>query len=495
MTLSHPEAPQHPDAETLESYVVGMLDDLDVKQLEAHLRRCQPCTEELRRQAQVEMALCELGTQTRFCAGCQRVLLEARCPYCGVVGEAGDYQVQALLVQNAHGRMYLARDAAGQAVALKELAFVQPPHPDAVAAFEREARLLRQLSHPRIPRFLASFSRGEGVHTRLYLAQEYVEGESLDKRLASHQFSEDEARAVAEQVLAILEYLQSLAPMVFHRDIKPANLIRRGDGQIALVDFGAARDLGPTVGATLVGTFGYMPVEQLGGVVNATTDLYALGATICQLVSRREPWSFLEDPAALTRLNLSPPFRAFLARLTARRPADRYPNAATAAAALRALARPRWRPRLPALPRPRVAMAMASGFAVALGGALFLGGLPPRPPPAPPEQSAPATPGTPPRSLPPEAGRAQLAIDPTVAPYLPRVPPELAGTGAQSTVLLRICVSAAGSVDRVFTMKGGNPRIDAAIVQTVRTWKYKPYQVDGRPVPFCTTLRYSLQAG
>ena len=65
-------------------------------------------------------------------------------------------------MQNAHGRMYLARDPAGQPVALKELAFVQPPHPDAVAAFEREARLLRQLSHPQIPRFLAGLQRRRG---------------------------------------------------------------------------------------------------------------------------------------------------------------------------------------------------------------------------------------------------------------------------------------------------------------------------------------------
>jgi serine/threonine protein kinase len=498
-----PEQPEHPDAETLESYVVGMLEGQDVDWLEAHLRRCRCCTDEVRRQAQTEMALGELAAGATFCAGCQRLLMESRCPHCGAVGEAGGYRVQALLVQNARGRMYLARDAAGQAVALKELAFVQPPHPEAVAAFEREARLLRQLSHPRIPRFLASFARGEGVNTRLYLAQEYVEGESLEKRLAHHQFSEGEARAVAEQVLSILEYLQGLAPMVFHRDIKPANLIQRADGQIALVDFGAARDLGPTAGATLVGTFGYMPIEQLGGVVDATTDLHALGATICQLVSRREPWSFLEDPSALARLNLSAAFRNFLARLTARRAADRFPDAATAAAALRALDRRGWRPRLPAPPALRLGAVMASGFALALGGALIFRGLPrDRGNTQPPRMDAriaitdearTSPPGPPSLELSPPDGRAQLAMDPTAAPYVPRLPADLAGSGARSDALFRICVSTAGEVTSVHLIKGQQPRIDAAVATAIRAWRYKPYLKGGRAVPFCTSVQFRME--
>jgi serine/threonine protein kinase len=65
-----------------------------------------------------------------------------------------------VLVSNAHGRMYAARDVDGKQVALKELAFIQSPAADALTAFEREAKFLRALEHPAIPRFCASFQEG-----------------------------------------------------------------------------------------------------------------------------------------------------------------------------------------------------------------------------------------------------------------------------------------------------------------------------------------------
>jgi len=82
---------------------------------------------------------------------------------------------------------------------------------------------------------------GHSLGTRLYLAQEYIEGRSLEEELCNHQFSESEIVGIAKEVLDILCHLQSLSPMVFHRDIKPANLMRRSDGKIILVDLGAAR--------------------------------------------------------------------------------------------------------------------------------------------------------------------------------------------------------------------------------------------------------------
>ena len=58
---------------------------------------------------------------------------------------------------------------------------MQAPSPGAVAAFEREVTFLRALEHPAIPRFVASFEEGSGVHTRYYLAQELVDGTALDR--------------------------------------------------------------------------------------------------------------------------------------------------------------------------------------------------------------------------------------------------------------------------------------------------------------------------
>jgi hypothetical protein len=189
---------------------------------------------------------------------------------------------------------------------------------------------LRALEHPAIPRFLASFEEGSGVHTRYYLAQELVEGTSLD-RLDDHWYSEAEITTLARQVLEVLVYLQSLSPMVIHRDIKPANLVRRADGSIALVDFGAAHVHGTTAGVTTIGTFGYMPIEQLAGLVDATTDGFALGMTLLHLLTRQEPWKLAQQR---TTVNVSGPLRAFLDKLTAPEPKDRFASAKDALAAL-----------------------------------------------------------------------------------------------------------------------------------------------------------------
>jgi hypothetical protein len=483
----------HPESEALESYVIGAHDQISVREIEAHLRVCESCVEEVRRQVQVDLAMVEVAEGAAFCPGCGGLLASPRCSLCGAVAAVGGFRVERVLVQNAHGRMYLARDGAGQPVALKELAFVQAPDREALEAFEREARLLRQLSHPQIPRFLAAFRDGEGVHARLYLAQEYVEGESLQARLGRHQFSEEEAREVAEQVLGILEYLQCLAPMVFHRDIKPANLIRRPDGRIALVDFGAARDLGPTVGATLVGTFGYMPLEQLGGIVDATTDLYGLGATLSHLLSRREPWSFLEDPQALGRLNVSPGFRDWLGKLMARRAADRWPSAAAAAAALREPRPPKRRWALPRL-RPSWGVGLAVAFVLSLGMAAAFLVMP-----APGVREARLARGREAMEtleIERAAESAEIIYPFSMGPktYRARVPlpPGLAGMGPQ-TLLAKVCASADGDVVEVSVQHGVHPSLQAEVVERLKRLKFPRQEVVGRRVPFCRQVRYVLE--
>ena len=290
-------------------------------------------------EARFEALLREAGAAARFCPACGDLVDGARCDACGAALEPGGYVVERVLVQNGHGRMYVARDADGRQVALKELAFVQSPTLASIAAFEREARFLRALDHPAIPRFVASFEEGQGVHVRYYLAQELVSGPSLASLLEHHWFSEGEIRDLARQVLTVLVYLQGLSPRVIHRDIKPANLLRRADGTIAVVDFGAAYVQGATAGATTIGTFGYMPIEQLAGEVDATTDPYALGASLLHLLGRQEPWRLVQG-RGLDGINVSAPLRGFLARLIAPEPAARFPDAAAALAALDALDAP-----------------------------------------------------------------------------------------------------------------------------------------------------------
>ncbi|HZH14299.1 MAG TPA: serine/threonine-protein kinase [Archangium sp.] len=322
------------------------------------------------------------------CAVCGGALTSERCEGCGSPVAPGGFRVLSRIAMSMHSRVYLAQGAEGTRVAIKELVFRLAPDTQRLEAFRREGELLAQLSHPRIPRFLASFTEGSGPQTRLYLAQEFIEGPSLLKQLQTHRFTEDEVCAVGTQVLEILLYLHGLSPRVLHRDIKPANLLVRPDGSICLVDFGTARDVtrGGTVNSTLVGTIGYMAPEQLGGTVSETSDLYAVGATLLHLLSRRPPSELLRGKGLQLevgeKLNASPGFRSFLQRMLAPSPADRFPTAAEALRALEALRRgePLAKPAPARFWKP-LALSSMGLSAVLLAALLWPRPPPPEPPP------------------------------------------------------------------------------------------------------------------
>lgn len=191
--------------------------------------------------------------------------------------------------------------------------------------FEREAKVLSQLRHPGIPRFVATFEEPPGTFN---LVMERMPGDTLREAFDRRRFSERELRDILIRCLEILDYLHSRSPALVHRDLKPANIIRAPDGKIALVDFGGvldgAREQG---GSTVVGTFGYMAPEQLHGEVTPATDLYALGATLVSLAGGIEP----EDvPRKGLRMDLDrhlpslePVLRATLSAMTAPDPAQR----------------------------------------------------------------------------------------------------------------------------------------------------------------------------
>jgi serine/threonine protein kinase len=355
----------HLSEQDIALYVIGAHDEVSPEAVETHLAACTTCAIEAEKQAQLELTLVDLS-QSIHCPGCRRPIHSLRCGHCGAAAWAGEYRVIRVLVQTQRGRLYLAVGAQGEHVALKELVFTQVPSFGTVDAFEREGRLLGELRHARIPRFVKSFAEGEGVSTRLYLAQELVDGCSLLDKLKTHRFTEGEILDVARQLLETLAYLQALSPPVFHRDIKPANLIQRPDGTIVLVDFGSARDHGPTVGATMAGTYGYSPPEQFVGIVDATSDLYALGASLSHLLSRKPPWQVFETGFERAKMNVSKSTLAFLQKLTAPKPADRYPNATAALTGLDGLERG---PQIS--PKKWIALAMIAAATGAGGTALI----------------------------------------------------------------------------------------------------------------------------
>jgi serine/threonine protein kinase len=266
------------------------------------------------------------------CIDCSVLATANRCEHCGAAMVAGKWRTVRVLSKSALGRTYVAKGSDDQHVVLKELVFSSVPSPEHIEAFERQGRLLQELSHPQLPKFVDVFREGTGSQARFYLVQEFVEGVSLDDDISQRRSSEVEARKVLFELLEVLEYLHTRSPKVIHRDVKPANVIRRTDGTLALVDFDAAREVSfqGTHRATLVGTFGYMPPEQLGGTVDATSDLYALGATLIHLLTRRPPHELFDELFQL-RLgplaNISPGFRHVLERMVHPRRSERFQTA------------------------------------------------------------------------------------------------------------------------------------------------------------------------
>lgn len=208
---------------------------------------------------------------------------------------AQQYRIISCLGEGGIGITYQAADLAdgGKPVALKALSLRRMQDWKVLDLFERETRVLSQLDHPAIPRYLNYFQTDTPQDRCFYLVQDLAPGRSLAALVAEGwRADESEVRRLATQVLEVLIYLHSRLPAVIHRDIKPDNIIRRQDGQIYLVDFGSVKDTYRDTllhGGTVVGTYGYMAPEQFRGQAVPATDLYGLGTTLLFLLSGQSP--------------------------------------------------------------------------------------------------------------------------------------------------------------------------------------------------------------
>ena len=246
------------------------------------------------------------------------------------------FEIVERLGEGGQGTTWLAEDRqTDRMVAVKQLALGEADDWKAVERFEREVDALRRVDDPAIPSFIDAFH-----DDHFFLVRDYVEEEDLEELVARGEtFSEEDARSLAEELLRILDYLHGLEPPIIHRDIKPANILIDPEAHVHLVDFGAVHSIisDEAGGSTMVGTSGYMPVEQMMGRAVPPTDLYALGATLVRLLSRRE---LVELPMERMRLqyekyvDISPGFQQFIDRLLAPYPDDRFASAAEASEAL-----------------------------------------------------------------------------------------------------------------------------------------------------------------
>jgi len=200
------------------------------------------------------------------------------------------YRIVELLRQGGFGAVYRAWDIALERhCAIKDNLDAAP---ETQKQFEREAKILANLSHPNLPGVSDHFIiPGQGQ----YLAMDLVEGKDLQTMIEDRgaPFPEAQVLTWIEQVCDALTYMHSQNPAIIHRDIKPANIQITPSGQAILVDFGIAKVYDPglktTLGARAV-TPGYSPYEQYGqGSTDRRTDIYALGATIYTLLTGLEP--------------------------------------------------------------------------------------------------------------------------------------------------------------------------------------------------------------
>lgn len=256
------------------------------------------------------------------------------------------YQLKEQLSDNPSRETWLAEDLTTEELVVVKLLVWGGPKPwENLKLFEREARVLQNLDHPRIPRYRDYFTLEDG---QLWsgLVQDYIPGASLMEWLEEgNKFTEEEVQEVAIALLNILCYLHELNPPVLHRDIKPSNIILGEDDEIYLVDFGAVQDRMaalPGRSFTVVGTYGYTPLEQFGGQTEPASDLYAVGATLIHLLTGVPPADLLKKNLEIDfrdriSTNLSPYFVDWLEQLSAPQIDDRFSTARDAIAALKSV--------------------------------------------------------------------------------------------------------------------------------------------------------------
>lgn len=205
------------------------------------------------------------------------------------------YEVVRELGKGGQGRTLLVerRDEPGSRYVLKVLRIEHVDDWKQLELFEREVATLAALDHPGIPRLV---DRIEEDGRTAGIVQTFVEGHTLAEQIAaSGPLGAARFERLLRECLDILAHLHEQVPPVLHRDINPRNVML-GPDRAYLIDFGAVR-VGGKTDMTSVGTFGYMPPEQLIGRPVPASDMYGLGMTLVSLAERRDVGDLPQDPS------------------------------------------------------------------------------------------------------------------------------------------------------------------------------------------------------
>ncbi|OGI69249.1 MAG: hypothetical protein A2W18_02285 [Candidatus Muproteobacteria bacterium RBG_16_60_9] len=196
------------------------------------------------------------------------------------------------------GQVYRARDTElDREVALKVLARRTPRQPDDLNRVRAEAQAQARLRSPHV---VTLYSMLE-LPFAAVLVLEYVDGETLDKRIGTHgTLTPRDATAIFEQALLGLAHVHEMG--VTHRDLKPSNLLVSASGLVKIMDFSVARlsshDAFPP--RTMVGTLLYSAPEQISGRnADARSDIYAMGMSLYEAITGRLPFEHKSEYALI----------------------------------------------------------------------------------------------------------------------------------------------------------------------------------------------------
>jgi len=249
----------------------------------------------------------------------------------------GPYEVRGKIGSGGMGVVYLGWDARlNRQVAIKTLWPALMESTEARERFLREARSAAAVSHPNVTQ-IYDIGEDDG---RVYFAMEYLDGKSLQQILI------DRGGLPADEVVTLMRQaaagLQAAADRgIIHRDVKPSNLVLSAGGALKVTDFGLAKrqaaDTSLTMDGQFVGTPDYISPEQAqGGAVDLRSDIYALGATMFEMLGGRPPFigttpvsvvvQHIKEPVPSLR-HINPevpiPLAALIQRMLSKRPGGR----------------------------------------------------------------------------------------------------------------------------------------------------------------------------
>jgi serine/threonine protein kinase len=205
------------------------------------------------------------------------------------------YRILDSVGQGGFAAVYKAADTlfGHRLVAVKEMSHSNLNPQELVAAtvaFQREAHMLVDLSHPNLPRIYDQFAEDR----RWYLVMDFIAGQTLEELLniTNRHLPLERAIQIGIELCTVLDYLHARQPPIIFRDLKPSNIMLTPDEHLYLIDFGIARHFKPgqTKDTTAFGTPGYAAPEQFGkSQTTPRADIYSLGATLHHLITGYDP--------------------------------------------------------------------------------------------------------------------------------------------------------------------------------------------------------------